>query len=77
MIVITQTELLDEPSLRHPARLALWLILGQVALGIVNVLALAPLALQMAHLLVSNLLWIALVWAWLLVRATVRRPFRT
>lgn len=77
MIVITQNESLDEPSLRNPARLALWLILGQVALGIVNILALAPLALQMAHLLVSNLLWIALVWAWLLVRETVGRPTRS
>lgn len=73
MVVITQNDSLDEPMLRRPARLALWLILGQVALGIVNVLSLAPLPLQMAHLLVSNLLWIALVWAWLLVRRRVNR----
>jgi heme A synthase len=41
------------------------LIAAQVMLGIMNLLMLAPLALQMAHLLVSNLLWIAMVWNWL------------
>jgi cytochrome c oxidase assembly protein subunit 15 len=72
MIMITQNESLDEPTLKYPARAALWLILAQVALGIVNILALAPLPLQMAHLLASNLLWLALVWAWLLVRGAVQ-----
>lgn len=70
MAVIVQSDALDEPSIRTPARLALWLILGQIALGIVNLLALAPLSLQMAHLLVSNALWVALVWMWLLMRTT-------
>ena len=68
LTVITQSGALDEPSLRRPARLALWLILGQVALGVVNILALAPLSLQMAHLVVANVLWIALVWMWFLMR---------
>jgi len=36
-----------------------------------NLLTLAPLPLQMAHLLVSNLLWVAAVWMWLTVR---KRP---
>jgi heme A synthase len=40
------------------------LILSQAALGAFNILMRAPLTLQMAHLLVSNLLWIALVWSW-------------
>jgi heme A synthase len=44
MVVITQNDSLDEPTLRRPARLALGLLLGQIALGIVNVLALAPLS---------------------------------
>lgn len=68
MTVIVQSDVLDEPSLRPPARLALWLIIGQVGLGIVNLLALAPLSLQMAHLAVSNVLWVALVWMWLLIK---------
>jgi heme A synthase len=36
----------------------------QLSLGALNLLTLAPLPVQMAHLLVSNLLWIALVWSW-------------
>ena len=37
-------------------------ILFQVGLGIINLMMLAPLPLQMAHLLVSNILWMAMVW---------------
>jgi cytochrome c oxidase assembly protein subunit 15 len=48
-----------------PRQLVMMLIVGQCALGVVNLLLLAPLTLQMAHLLVSNLLWIPLVWGWL------------
>lgn len=48
-----------------PRQLVMMLIAGQCALGLVNLLLLAPLPLQMAHLLVSNLLWIPLVWAYL------------
>ena len=48
-----------------PRQLVMMLIAFQVGLGLVNLLLLAPLSLQMAHLLVSNLLWIALVWSWL------------
>jgi heme A synthase len=40
----------------------------QLSLGALNLMTLAPLPVQMAHLLVSNLLWIALVWTW--VRGT-------
>lgn len=40
------------------------LVLTQAGLGVMNLLMLAPLPLQMAHLLGSNLLWIALVWGW-------------
>ena len=47
-----------------PRRYVLVAVLVQSALGAVNLLLLAPLFLQMAHLLVSNLLWIPLVWAW-------------
>jgi heme A synthase len=41
------------------------LVLAQVGLGVMNVLMLAPLPLQMAHLLGSSILWIAMVWEWL------------
>jgi len=45
--------------------IVLTLVLLQVGLGVLNLLLLAPLALQMAHLLGSNLLWIALIWSWM------------
>jgi heme a synthase len=48
-----------------PRQLVMMLIAAQCVLGAINLLLLAPLSLQMAHLLGSNLLWIALVWAWL------------
>jgi heme A synthase len=48
-----------------PRQLVMMLIAGQCVLGMINLLLLAPLSLQMAHLLGSNLLWIALVWAYL------------
>jgi cytochrome c oxidase assembly protein subunit 15 len=40
------------------------LVLAQAGLGVVNLLMLAPLPLQMAHLLGSNVLWIAMAWEW-------------
>jgi cytochrome c oxidase assembly protein subunit 15 len=49
---------------RTPRRLVIAAVFVQSALGVINLLLLAPLALQMAHLLVSNLLWIPMVWAW-------------
>jgi heme A synthase len=47
-----------------PKRLVVMAVFVQSGLGVINLLLLAPLSLQMAHLLVSNLLWIPLVWAW-------------
>jgi cytochrome c oxidase assembly protein subunit 15 len=47
------------------ARLIVATVLAQTALGVVNLLLLAPLALQMAHLVMSNLLWMVVVWTWL------------
>jgi cytochrome c oxidase assembly protein subunit 15 len=47
-----------------PKRLVVMAVFVQSGLGVINLLLLAPLTLQMAHLLVSNLLWIPLVWAW-------------
>jgi cytochrome c oxidase assembly protein subunit 15 len=67
--VISRSDAIDEPTLRRPTRLALALLVGQVALGAVNLIALAPLTLQMAHLLVSNALWVVLVWIWLTASA--------
>jgi heme A synthase len=69
--IVVRSEAMDDPALQPPARALVWLIVTQVALGAANLLTLAPLPLQMAHLLVSNLLWVAAVWLWLTVR---KRP---
>ncbi len=52
------------PSRAFSRRLVLTLVVGQVALGIVTMIVLAPLPLQIAHLFLSNVLWIAVVWSW-------------
>lgn len=67
--VIVRSGAMDEPALRTPARAVVWLVIAQVGLGAANLLTLAPLPLQMAHLLLSNLLWVAAVWVWLLTRS--------
>lgn len=54
---------------RRDSRLILTSVAVQILLGVINLVLLAPLSLQMAHLVVSNLLWMAVVWAWLDVRA--------
>lgn len=59
---------------RTPRRLVIVAVFVQSALGVINLLLLAPLALQMAHLLVSNLLWIPMVWAWWTARMRDNMP---
>ncbi|MEN8375552.1 MAG: COX15/CtaA family protein [Gemmatimonadota bacterium] len=43
------------------SRLVAWIVLAQLAAGVVNVLLLAPIWLQIVHLLLADALWIALV----------------
>ena len=52
-------------SQRHARRLVIAFVLIQTGLGIINLWLLAPLVLQMAHLFMSNLLWMAVVWGWM------------
>jgi heme A synthase len=59
-----------DPTFRTPhghalAPIVVTLVLAQAGLGVINLLMLAPITLQMTHLLGSNLLWMAVVWAWL------------
>jgi heme A synthase len=67
--IVVRSDAMDEPALRSPARVLIWLVIAQVALGAGNLLTLAPLGLQMAHFLVSNAVWVAAVWIWLLTRS--------
>lgn len=56
---ILQTEGLE--PLRSSGTLVAGLVAAQLLLGLVNLLLLAPIALQLAHLLVADVLWISLV----------------
>lgn len=50
-----------QPGLKSRATLLLWLTAGNLALGVVNVLLLAPIWIQIVHLLWAEILWILLV----------------
>jgi heme A synthase len=50
-----------DPSLRRAAAAATGLVLLQLFIGLVNVLLLAPVWMQLVHLLAADLLWIAFV----------------
>jgi len=63
----------DEPAVRRPAWTVAGLSLAQVGLGLLNVALLAPVWLQLCHLLLADALWIALVL--LAARALSRPPF--
>jgi heme A synthase len=52
----------DRPrGVRGPATLAAALVLAQLAAGLVNLALLAPIPMQIVHLLLADLVWIALV----------------
>lgn len=49
------------PALKGRGRLLLWLTVGNLVLGLVNVITLAPIPIQILHLLWAETLWILLV----------------
>lgn len=51
----------SQPETAKPARWIAWLLLAQVAVGLADVLMLAPVWLQLVHLLGADLYWVALV----------------
>lgn len=51
------------PAARRFARVLLGLFLTQLAVGVVNVALLAPIAIQLIHLLLADLVWLTLVLA--------------
>jgi heme A synthase len=48
-------------TLRRPATVTAGLVFAQIAVGFANLLLLAPVALQIAHLLLADLVWLSLV----------------
>jgi cytochrome c oxidase assembly protein subunit 15 len=63
LLALTGSLILSErsPGTRGPATLAAALVLGQLAAGLVNLALLAPIPMQVIHLLLADLVWIALV----------------
>jgi len=43
----------------------IWVVIGQVSLGVVNIALSAPGWMQVVHLAMANLLWMLWVWIWL------------
>ncbi len=60
--LMTLAASIHEGAPRH-AKLIISLVLLQLCLGLANVLLLTPVAIQIAHLLVADLIWISLVLA--------------
>ena len=52
---------LPHPSLKRPAQTLMGLVIIQLLAGGVNVMLLAPIWMQLAHLLLADLTWVALV----------------
>jgi cytochrome c oxidase assembly protein subunit 15 len=63
LLVVTALIAARDPAggLRRLATAASGLVLGQVVVGLANLVLLAPVALQLIHLLLADLLWLAVV----------------
>ena len=51
----------DHPDSKRFARVLVFLFIAQLVVGVVNVLLLAPVWMQLLHLLIADLGWIVLV----------------
>jgi len=47
---------------RSPSRLVTWAVVAQIAAGLLNVVLLVPVWMQIVHLFLADVLWIAFVW---------------
>lgn len=61
MAAFTAARLRPLPAVRYWALVVIALYGAQLVLGLVNVALLAPISIQLAHLLLSDLIWIALL----------------
>lgn len=63
LVALLAARAMSDPALARPARWTAGLVVAQIVAGVVNVLLLAPVWMQIVHLLLADLLWI---WAILL-----------
>jgi heme A synthase len=61
VVLVVAARALLEPELVRPARWTAGLVLAQILAGVLNVTLLAPVWMQIVHLLLADLLWIAAV----------------
>jgi cytochrome c oxidase assembly protein subunit 15 len=65
----------DTPAVRRASRAATWMVLIQWTVGLTSLILLAPVVLQLLHLLSADLLWLATVW--LAAELVAGQPGRT
>ena len=68
LVALLAARAMSDPALARPARWTAGLVVAQIVAGVVNVLLLAPVWMQIVHLLLADLLWI---WAILLAAQTL------
>lgn len=61
MAAVTAARMRPLPTVRRYALVVVSLYAAQLVLGLLNVLFLAPISIQLAHLLLSDLIWMALL----------------
>lgn len=61
VILFTQPELSATPRARRWQRINICLLGGQILIGVINVLLAAPVWMQLVHLLMTDLIWSALI----------------
>ncbi len=71
LVALLAARAMSDPALARPARWTAGLVVAQIVAGVVNVLLLAPVWMQIVHLLLADLLWI---WAILLAARALALP---
>jgi heme A synthase len=61
LVALLAARAMSDPALARPARWTAGLVVAQIIAGVVNVLLLAPVWMQIVHLLLADLLWISAI----------------
>lgn len=74
VILYTQPEFYANADTLRWQRINIGLLIGQILLGVINVLLAAPVWMQLVHLLMTDLIWIGLMIQGMLILAVDREP---